>query len=540
MSDTHSSEPTPPDINARVVELTTENARLAAERLQYRKLYLDMLETCRKLEQGILGQKRERLTGADACTTLSLLSMLLGDAAAPSAAPAVEEPTPVRAHTRQKPTGRRPLPENLPRVDVEVLPPEVLRLGLDAFERIGEDVTETVERRPGSLVVVRTHKAKFVPKGRKRNAETQVLQAPPPELPIPRGLAGPGLLADTIVRRWQDHLPLHRLERIYEREGLMLPRATVCDWHLELAKLTRPLIAAMWKDALTAPYLCTDATGVLVQAKEKCRLGHFWVVVAPELHVLFAFTPKHDAAAVDKLLRNYKGYLVADAHAVFDHLFRKGDVVEVGCWAHARRYWFKTLGSDPDRAKYALAYINGLFQIERAVAQAPPAERLRVRQIQSRPLVDGFFAWCDEQADQVLDQTPAAQAIGYARNQRQALCRFLEDGRLPIHNNGSERQLRREAVGRKNWLFLGNDYGGEANTSFVSLLASCQLHKLEPWAYLRDILCLLPSWSVQRVLDLAPAYWVNTAAREDVQCTLAANIYRQATLGPSDPHRTTP
>jgi hypothetical protein len=154
--------------------------------------------------------------------------------------------------------------------------------------------------------------------------------------------------------------------------------------------------------------------------------------------------------------------------------------------------------------------------------------------------MDGFFAWCDEQADQILDETPAAQAIGCARNQRQALSRFLEDGRLPIHNNGSERELRRDAVGRKNWLFVGNDYGGEANATFVSLLASCQLHNIAPWPYLRDIFCLLPRWPVQRVLDLAPAYWSKTAAREDVQRTLAANVYRQATLGPSDPQHTTP
>jgi transposase len=536
VSDTHSSDSTPSDTSTRVVELTAENARLFSEREQYRKLYLDTLETCRKLEQGILGQKRERLTGEDASTTLSLLSMLLGEEQ-PAAAPAAE-PTEVQAHTRQKPTGRRPLPENLPRVDVEVLPPEVQSQGLDAFERIGEDVTETVERRPGSLVVVRTHKPKFVPKDRKRNAETQVLQAAPPELPIERGLAGPGLLADTIVRRWQDHLPLNRLERIYGREGLVLPRATVCDWHLELAKLVRPLIWTMWQDALKAPYLCTDATGVLVQAKEKCRLGHFWVVVAPELHVMFGYTPKHDAAAVDKLLRGYKGDVVADAHVVFDHLFAAG-ATEVGCWSHHRRYYFKSLGSDPDRARHALAYFKALFQIERGLAQAPPEERLSVRQEKSKPLVDALFAWCDEQADRVLDETPIAHAIGYGRNQRDALRRFLDDGRLPMHNNVSERQLRREAVGRKNWVFLGSDFGGEANSSFVTLLASCQLHEIEPWAYLRDLFCLLPGWPVHRVLELAPAYWSKTSANDGVQRALAANIFRQATLGPSDPHRTT-
>jgi len=537
MSDTGATQTNAGSLEGKVVELTAEVARLVAEREQYRKLYLDMLEKCRKLEQGILGSKRERLTGEDASTTLSLLAMLLGQEQ-PAAAPAAE-PTNVQAHTRQKPTGRRPLPENLQRVDVEVLPPEVQRLGLDAFERIGEDVTETLERRPGALVVVRVHRPKFVLKERRRNVETQVLQGSPPELPIERGLAGPGLLSETIVRRWADHLPLNRLERIYERDGLMLPRATVCDWHLELAKLVRPLIGAMWEDALKAPYLCTDATGVLVQAAEKCRLGHFWVVVAPDLHVLFGYTPKHDGAAVDKLLGGYKGHLVADAHVVFDHLFAAG-ATEVGCWSHHRRYWFKTLSSDPNRARHALAYFRALFQIERGLAHAPPDERLRVRQEQSKPLVDALFAWCDEQAALVLEDTPAAQAIGYGRRQRQALRRFLDDGRLPMHNNISERQLRREAVGRKNWLFLGSDHGGEANSSFVTLLASCQLHGLEPWAYLRDLLCLLPAWPTHRVLELAPAYWSRTLATETVQRALAGNIFRQATIGPSDPHRTTP
>jgi transposase len=242
--------------------------------------------------------------------------------------------TPVAAHTRAKPTGRKPLPEKLPRVEVELLPPEVQQKGTDAFVRIGEDTTETVERRPASLVVVRVCKPKFVPKGREPAAATQVLQASPPELPIDRALAGPGLLADTIVRRWQDHLPLHRLERIYGREGLDLARSTICGWHEALGGLVKPLVDAMWADARGAPYLCTDATGVLVQARERCRRGHFWVVIAPERHVLFAFTAKHNGAAVDELLEGYEGYLVADAHAVFDHLYKRGTLIEVGCWAH--------------------------------------------------------------------------------------------------------------------------------------------------------------------------------------------------------------
>jgi transposase len=526
------------DLEKQLAVVLAANETLAAEREEYRRLYLQMLELCKKLEAGIVGPKRERLSASDAQLTLSLLAQLLGDRAGASA-PAIDPVEQVRAHTRQKPTGRRPLPEHLPRVDVEVLPPEVEQRGRDAFERIGEDVAETIERRPASLVVVRVHKPKFVPRQRDRLGETQVLQASSPELPIERALAGPGMLADTIVKRWQDHLPLNRLEKTYARDGLELARSTICGWHAELSNLVRPLIRAMWDDALGAPYLCTDATGVLVQALEKCRRAHFWVVLAPELHVLFGYSPRHDSAAVDRMLRGYKGKLVLDAHAVFDHLFKNGDVIECGCWSHGRRYFYKALPSDPDRAHKALAFISGLFQIERRLkdTHAPPSRRLEIRQAESKPIVAAFFAWADAEAPLTLGETPIAKAIGYVRNQRKALEQFLEDGRLPIHNNASERELRRQAIGRKNWLFVGSDDGGEVNAAFVTLLASCQLHKIEPWTYLRDLFCLLPNWPQRRVLQLAPAYWNKTLQDQDAQQRLAANIFRKVTLGPLELHR---
>src|SRR5262249_4056215 len=191
----------------------------------------------------------------------------------------------VKEHERRKPTGRQPLPEQLPRIEIEIIPPEVQQRGLDAFERIGEETSETVERRPASIVVVRTVRPKYVPKEDAPHLP-KVLQAPAVEMPIPRALAGPGLLADTIVKRWQDHAPLHRMERMYGRDGLPLARSTICGWHQEVATLVAPLLIAMWQDALDSPYLCIDATGVLVQAPRKCRSAHFFVVVAPDNHVL--------------------------------------------------------------------------------------------------------------------------------------------------------------------------------------------------------------------------------------------------------------
>jgi hypothetical protein len=371
---------------------------------------------------------------------------------------------------------------------------------------------------------------KFVRKDRDPSETTVVYSPETVEMPIPRGLAGPGMLADTIVRRWQDHQPLNRLEGIYAREGLELARSTLCGWHDQLGELVRPLVEAMFADALGEPYLCVDATGVLVLAKEKCRNGHFWVLVAPDKHVLYGYSKRHDSAAVDDLLRGYKGYLVADAHTVYDHLYRDGEVIEVGCWAHARRYFFKALESAPEQSKLALAHIGALFRIERTIADSPRKKKEEVRRSKARPIVEKFFEWCDAQVDTVLDETPISAAITYARNQRVALQRFLDDGRLPVHNNISELNLRRQVVGRRNWLFVGSDDGAVTNTRFVSLLASARLHDIEPLGYIRDLFCLLPSWPMARVLELAPVNWKQTLEQRETQEKLTANVFRRVLL----------
>jgi len=507
-------------------------ARALSERDEYRKLYTILVEENERLKRGLLGQKAERLPKNDAQLTLEILGMMLGAqgeaAAALPAMPPVLQTIP--EHTRRKPI-RKPLPEEYTRVEFDVVPLDVQKEGTDYYERVSNTTSETLERRPASVVVVRINRPKFVRKGGPRPGEPVFHQAPPPELPIPRAKVGPGFLAETVVRRFDDHLPMNRLEKIYARDGLDIPRSTMCGWHAELAALAVPVVEAMRRDALRQPYLCTDATGVLVQAKQRCRTGHFWVLVAPELHVLFEYTPKHDGAAVDRILAGYEGHLVADAHTVYDHLFKDGKVVECGCWAHARRYFFKALGSDPERARTALAIIGALFQIERRIAKASREERQAVRRAHSASLVDEFFSWCNREEARVLDDTPISKGIGYALNQRVALGRFLEDGRLPIHNNASELQLRRQVIGRKNWLFVGTDDAAHVNTVFVSLLASCAMHRINPWEYLLDLFCLLPGWTKSRAIELAPAYWTKTRDHPDVQARLEENIFRGVALG---------
>lgn len=512
-----------------LTETTGQLKKVEGERDEYRKLVLHLREEVERLRRGLLGQKAERLPKNDAQLSLAMLTLAMaGPGGAPEAEAHIEEQL-VSAHTRKKPV-RKPLPPELPRVSFEIVPPDVEREPA-AFECIGAETREVLERRPAATVVVAITYKKFVRKDRDRNAAIKVIEPEVIELPIPRGLAGPGLLADTIVRRWQDHQPLHRLEGIYGREGIDLGPSTICTWHGELAELVRPLYDAMWMDALASPYLCVDATGVLVLAKDRCRNGHFWVAVAPESHVMFRYSRHHDGKAVDKLLPDYKGYVVADAHNVYDHLYRNG-AVEVGCWSHCRRYFWKSMAADPDRARVALVHIGALFKVERLIVSSPKKKREEVRRAQSKPVLDAFFAWCEIEKDRVLDESPLADAIRYAQNQKDALCRFLDDGRLPIHNNISERSLRRQVLGRRNWLFVGSDDGGEVNTIFVSLLASCRLQGIEPLGYMRDLLCLLPRWPSERVLDLAPVRWNKTLESPEVKRTLEANIFRRAILGP--------
>lgn len=506
-------------------------AKLERERDEYKKLTLILQEQVERLKLGLLGQKAERLPKNDAQLSLAILNLALGG---DTSATPIDEPEPeqsVPAHQRRKPV-RKPLSDTLPRVAFEVLPPEVLSEGLDGFKLVGSETREVLERRPASCVVVAITYKKFIRKDHERGTAADVLAAPALELPIDRGLAGPSMLADTIVRRWQDHQPLTRLSDIYRREQLDLAKSTLCTWHEQLAELVRPLVAAMFEDAYREPYLCVDATGVLVLAKEKCRNGHFWVLVAPEKHVLYGYSRKHDSLAVDALLKDYKGYLVADAHSVYEHLYTDGEVIEVACWAHARRYFYKALDSDPDRAQVALSHIGALFRIERSIADAPRKDKESVRRDKSRAIVDKFFDWCDAELPHVLDETPIQAGLRYATNQRVALRRFLDDGRLPVHNNISELNLRRQVLGRRNWLFVGSDDGAAVNTVFVSLLASARLHGIEPHAYLRDLFCLIRTWPRDRLLELAPAYWQKTLEQPETQDKLAANVFRRAVLSP--------
>jgi transposase len=513
------------EIAARLDAMDARMTRAEHERDEYKKLYELVSLELERTRRHIFGKKSEAVDPAQ--------TQLVFQAAVP---PAVL-PAPGAKNRRgkntsdgpAKPHGRKKPPEHLPVERIELTPPEV-ELEPAAYERIGEETRELIEWRAASHVRVIVVRSKYVRKG---DPTRGVLIADPLPLPIERGLAGPGLLAWVIVSKFCDHLPLHRLQGILDRYGVPIARSTLAGWVEAMHGLCAPVVQAAWDDAMKSSYIAVDATGVLVQAPEQCRRGHFWVLASDNGHVLFRYTKRANKQNVRELLGGYQGYLQADAATVFDFLYLDQTCVEVGCWAHCRRRYFDALTTDSERANTALGLIAQLYLIDRESIDMPLEVRTRERAARAGPVLDALLAWVDQQALEVLPESPIGKAVTYTRNQRVALSRFLGDGRLRLDNNRSERELRREAVGRKNWLFVGSDEGAKWNATFVSLIASCQQHKLEPWAYLRDLFCLVPDWPQTRLLELTPKHWRQTLQQPHAQQQLAANRLRAISFAQS-------
>jgi len=206
--------------------------------------------------------------------------------------------------------------------------------------------------------------------------------------------------------------------RVFAREGLDLSRSTLCDWVRQCHELGKHVVEAMWEDALLSDYVAVDATGVLVQQKEKCRRGHFWVLCSENDHVLFRYSRRHNRQTVSELLGSYKGYIQADAATVYDFLFMEEGCTEVGCWSHARRRFFDALSTDRERALVALGFIRKLYRIDREMREMKsekPKRRARERRKRAGPVLEKFFEWADATALEVLPESPIGKAITYQR-----------------------------------------------------------------------------------------------------------------------------
>lgn len=387
----------------------------------------------------------------------------------------------------------------------------------------------------GDAVVVREHEALMIPAdtGFKRSPfvdgaivrfvpdsadaggeDGPVWIAPLPERPIDRSLADPSLLAHVLVHKLDYYTPYYRQEVGSARYGFRLGRANMARWQFECGGIAARIADAMWKDALTRSWFAMDATGTAIRAKEKYRYGHVFVLVAPGDGVMFRYTPKYDSPTVEQLFGGYQGTVVADASANHNVLFGPGKAREAGCWAHARRRFVKAFRAGEGKAAaFALQTIQALFRIEEEVALCSPDERLEIRQCSSAPLLETLFAWVEQQLPGVPAHALLRAGLVYLHNQRDALCEFLSNGEIPIHNNASERALRRVVKGRRNWLFHGSDEHARRACAISSLIASCEMHGLDPELYLQEILTVAPSYPLGRALDLSPKNWVATRQR---------------------------
>ena len=344
-----------------------------------------------------------------------------------------------------------------------------------------------------------------------------VIAAPKPAMPIAKGLPGPGLLAHLIVSKYTDHMPLHRLQRAYERQGFFLHRSTLCDWLGACADLLRPLYDLMVGVVLHSRVIHTDDTPVKLQELVTHRLStaRLWAYLGDAAHPynVFDFTVNHKRDGPQRFLASYQGYLQADAFSGYDGLYlpdprtAQARIIEVACNAHARRKFYEARGSDALRAHQALAYYRQLYELERAAKDFSDEQLLRMRQDLAVPILGQFHAWLTAQRPEVLPKSPMGEALGYALNNWAALARYTEAGFLAIDNNVSEREMKRVAIGRKNWLSIGSTRGGQSAAVLSSFTSTCQRLGVEPWAYLQDVLKRLPTTPAGQLGGLLHDRW---------------------------------
>ncbi len=415
---------------------------------------------------------------------------------------------PASATTEKRQPKRAPLPPELPRTDIRHEPDSTTcRCGC-TLRRIGEDVAEKLDYTPGTFTVERHIRGKWVCAA----CET-LIQAPVPPHVIDKGLPTAGLLAQVLVAKYADHLPLYRQEGIFARAGLAIPRSTLAQWVGMCGVALQPLADAMKAELLGLPVLHADETPVamLDPGAGKTHRAYLWSYMsgtfAPWQAVLYDFTDSRAGKHARDFLGKWCGTLVCDDYSGYKALFADG-VTEAGCMAHARRKFFDLASSHQSPlATQALDYFGRLYGVERAVADLDDTGRLQQRQAEARPIADALHAWLVAQRQQVTNGTAIAKAIDYSLSRWGPLTRYLEDPQVPIDNNWVENRIRPIAIGRNNWLFAGSLRAGQRAAAVMSLIQSARLNGHDPYAYLKDVLARLPTQLASRIDELLPHRW---------------------------------
>lgn len=376
---------------------------------------------------------------------------------------------------------------------------------------IGEESSERYEYIPAQLTVIEDVCKKYA-------CACTVKTATKPSQPIEKSTAGASLLAQVIVAKTADHLPLHRQEKIFQRHGVDISRKTMGGWLAQCADLLQPLYGSLKEVLLQSKVIGTDDTSVKVLDIKLpfARTGRIWPYCGDADHpvILYDYTATRERAGPEKFLAGYRGYLQADAYGGYDAFFKDParGLMEVGCWAHARRYFHKALESDQPRMGPALLLIAQLYRVEKQARSLAPEDRLGLRQLQSQPILDKLRDYLLEIQAEVLPKSPEGRAVRYTLKNWIALTRYCGDGDLEIDNNATERAIRSVAVGRNNWIFFGSDQGGKTAALLRSFVATCQRAGIDPFIWFKDVLSRIAAHPITRLAELLPHNWTPVQA----------------------------
>jgi transposase len=421
-----------------------------------------------------------------------------------------EEEETVTYERKKRRGNRKPLPEDLHRERVEIdVPPEMRKCPdcKDDMCSIGEHVVEELEYIPAKLYVIEYALKKYACK----KCQSGVVMEPVPPRPIKKGRPGPGLLAWVLVSKYQDHLPLHRLERIFERHGLGIHRSTLCDWVSASARLLGPIVEAMKRELLRSRVLQADETPVPLREpglEKMTRRAYIWTYGLPRGEVVYDFTPGRSGEGPRKFLGEFEGYLQTDAYSGYNAVFESGRVIHLACWAHARRKFYDARVEEPGFADMVLAAIQKLYRLEREAKEKGVAGEALVdlRTREARPVLLGIRELLDLSRGMFLPRSGLGEAIDYTLGQWDALLRYVEIPEAEIDNNAAERSMRRVVLGRNNWLFVGHPEAGPRAAVILSLVETCRRLEVNPYEYLRSVLHEIVK-DPSRAAALTPRAW---------------------------------
>jgi transposase len=465
------------------------------------------------LKRALFGSRRERFRGDDPNQQYLFDSKVVpAEEASAAVKTDGEEAKPRRTSNGR---GRRVFPESLPRKEVrhelnEEDIPEDLRDDTTA-KRFFKKTSEELEYVPPSVYVIE-HYQEVIVRDEKTGETTMATARKPPQLI--EAYTGPGFWAYLTASRFADHLPYYRQEDILSRCGFRIGRSTQARWMAGLADGVRPLVDLMRNLALQSRVLGVDETpvktlGIKVGSAVKAYL---WGVIgdADQPYDCFHFTVGRSRDGPEQFLSGYQGYLQSDAYVCYDSLSKSNpEMAQVGCWAHARRKFEEINFVTPSlRTQTAMSYFQRLYDIEDRGHDLDENERHELRQAEARPLVAEFHRWLLEQYERELPKSKFRAAIGYMITRWEAFERYLACGAIPIDNNRTEAALKFAVLGRKAWLFFGNPHGGETAATLFTLTKSCNRHRVDPFAYLRDVYTRLPTTPESKLDSLLPDHWI--------------------------------